>query len=85
MWQNVGMTKDLDFSVPRLVEGNQYFFQVSAENECGTGPATELDNFVVPKSQFGKFGEYIMFDDNYYKINIYKASVSLQIQKALIL
>ena len=54
MWQNVGQSAGTEFTVPRLVEGNQYVFRVSAENECGLGEAAELSDVVTAKSQYGK-------------------------------
>ena len=54
MWQSVVTTKDTEVIVPRLIEGNQYFFQVLAENQVGVGEAAELDNYVIPKSLFGE-------------------------------
>ena len=54
MWQTIVTTKDNEFNVPRLIEGNQYVFQVSAENACGVGKAVELDSHIIPRSQFGE-------------------------------
>ncbi|XP_046554801.1 titin-like [Haliotis rubra] len=40
--------------VSGLVEGTEYFFQVTAENEVGKSEPRESDSGVVPKSPFGK-------------------------------
>ena len=43
------------FAVHKLLEGNEYYFRVSAENEIGQGEPTELDTPVLAKSPFGMF------------------------------
>ena len=53
-YTQVGTTKSLDFKVGRLVEGNEYVFQVSAENDVGIGDAAELSQGITAKSPFGK-------------------------------
>lgn len=40
--------------VSGLVEGTEYFFQVTAENEVGKSEPRESDSGVVPKSPFGR-------------------------------
>ena len=44
--------------VGRLVEGNQYVFQVSAENSVGVGEPAELSQSITTKSPFGKYLVY---------------------------
>ena len=39
----------------RLVEGTQYTFQVSAENEIGVGEAAELAQGISTKSEFSEY------------------------------
>ncbi len=47
--------KTLTMKVPKLVEGNEYIFQVAAENEIGESDFTTLD----PVKARLPFGEYI--------------------------
>lgn len=42
------------FAVQKLLEGNEYFFRVSAENETGVGEPAELDKGTVAKSPYGE-------------------------------
>ena len=41
--------------VGRLMEGNQYVFRVSAENEVGIGEPAELSQSITTKSPFGQY------------------------------
>ena len=43
-----------DFTVPRLVQGNSYNFQVMAENEMGLGIPAELSQGITAKSPYSK-------------------------------
>ncbi len=54
VYTQVGKTAMCEFRVPRLVAGNEYVFQVSAENDVGVGEAAELSQGVEAKSAFGK-------------------------------
>ncbi len=54
MWQNVGTCTSCEYTIPKLIEGNSYSFQVSAENEVGISEPTDLGEVVTPKSQFGE-------------------------------
>ena len=49
-WQPADSTEDLEFKVTGLKEGQEFFFQVCAENEVGTGPFATLSQGVIPKS-----------------------------------
>jgi len=49
----------LTCDVPKLLEGNEYFFRVSAENKVGRGDAVEMESPVKAKSMFGKCGRNI--------------------------
>ncbi|XP_023933258.1 titin isoform X1 [Lingula anatina] len=42
------------YTIPNLIEGNEYFFRVSAVNDIGTGEPAELDLPVLVKSAFEK-------------------------------
>lgn len=53
-WQKVGETKNLEITADKLVEGNQYFFRVFAENEYGVSEPVELPEPVTAKNQFGE-------------------------------
>ena len=48
---HVGSTKSREFKVTRLVEGQEYTFQVSAENDVGVGPPAELVHAVTAKTE----------------------------------
>ena len=54
VYTQVGRTSNTEFRVPRLVEGNEYVFQVSAENSVGAGEPAELLQGVQAKSQYGR-------------------------------
>lgn len=53
-WQQVGTTKDLTFTIPKLLEGNKYFFKVAARNDIGIGEAAELTEAITAKNPFGR-------------------------------
>lgn len=52
-WQQMGTTKDLTFTIPKLLEGNQYFFKVAARNDIGIGEAAETKEAITAKNPFG--------------------------------
>ena len=54
-------TEDLEYSVSGLNEGTAYHLQVAAENEIGTGPFVELSRPAVPKSQYSKYSQFLLF------------------------
>ena len=45
----------LDYKATGLVEGNNYHFRVTAENEVGQSEPLETSAAVVPKSPFGRW------------------------------
>lgn len=51
-YTHVGSTRSCEFKVGRLVEGQEYTFQVSAENDVGVGQAAELTQAVTAKSPY---------------------------------
>ena len=54
-YKQVGTTSGTDFRVGRLVEGNEYVFQVSAENSVGIGDAAELSQSILTKSPYSEY------------------------------
>ena len=60
-YTQVGKTDACEFTVPRLVAGNEYVFQVSAENQVGAGEPAELSHGVVAKSPFGELAIHRMY------------------------
>lgn len=53
-WTKVDTTSELTCRVPKLVEGNEYLFRVSATNELGTSEPFTTSEPVTAKYQFGK-------------------------------
>lgn len=53
-WVSVGTTKELEITASKLIEGNDYFFKVSAKNECGASEAVEIGP-VKAKCPYGRF------------------------------
>jgi hypothetical protein len=54
MYTQVGETDNCEFKVTRLFEGNEYVFQVTAENDIGIGEAAELSQGITPQSPYGR-------------------------------
>jgi titin len=54
-YTHVGSTKSTDYKVMRLVEGQEYTFQVSAENDVGVSEPAELTQGVTAKSPYRKY------------------------------
>lgn len=42
------------YAVQKLIEGNEYFFRVSAKNDMGTGESAEIDRGTVAKCPYGE-------------------------------
>lgn len=72
MWQKAGTTKNLEFLIDRLVEGNSYSVRIFAENEVGLSEEVELPSVIVPKSQFCKFLTYFFVLEKNSLVLIYK-------------
>jgi titin len=55
-WTSAGKSKptELKLLIPKLIEGNEYFIRVIAENEIGESEPCELKDPVKPKSPFGE-------------------------------
>lgn len=55
-WSSAGKVKanQLDFTVPKLVEGNEYYLRVTAVNEIGEGEPAQTKDPVKAKSKFGE-------------------------------
>ena len=59
VYTQVGKTAMCEFRVPRLVAGNEYVFQVSAENEVGVGEAAEVSQGLDARTAFGELSAFI--------------------------
>ena len=55
-WSSAGKVKasELTFTVPKLIEGNEYYIRVSAVNDIDVGDPTETPEPTKAKSPFGK-------------------------------
>ena len=53
-WQDGGKCTEMHFTVPKLIEGNQYLFRVSAENQYGVSDPVELAEPVTAKNAYGE-------------------------------
>ena len=51
----------LTYAVQKLLEGNQYYFRVSAENDIGTSEPVELKEPVLAKCPYGMFNVMVPF------------------------
>jgi hypothetical protein len=64
VWEKVPGTipKDAEEAVvPKLKEGEDYKFRVTADNENGPSEPLETDRAVKAKNPFGKLTEYIVY------------------------
>lgn len=57
-WQEVAKIKDLEFIVGKLLEGNQYYFRVFAQNEIGMSEPVEIKEPITAKNPFSKLIYY---------------------------
>lgn len=48
----------LTYAVQKLLEGNQYYFRVSAENDIGTSEPVELREPVLAKCPYGMLSNF---------------------------
>ena len=62
VWQTVGSTADTEFRVPRLTEGMNYVFRVSAENKLGPGQPEELTSSITAKSPHSEYPGAILYN-----------------------
>jgi len=53
-WQEVTKVKDLECTIGKLLEGNQYYFRVFAQNEIGMSEPIELKEPITAKNPFSK-------------------------------
>ena len=53
-WQEVTKVKDLECTIGKLLEGNQYYFRVFAQNEIGMSEPIELKEPIAAKNPFSK-------------------------------
>ena len=55
-WEDSGKVKadQLQFTVDKLLEGQQYLFRVSAKNEYGVSEPCTLDEPVLAKNPYGQ-------------------------------
>ncbi|CAH1802738.1 unnamed protein product, partial [Owenia fusiformis] len=51
-WQQVETTTDLSCTIPKLLEGKDYLFRVSAENKYGVSDPTSITEAVKAKNPF---------------------------------
>ena len=56
LWQHAGETAETEIVTESLLEGQDYFFRVRAENRYGIGPETETTNPVTAKWPFNPPG-----------------------------
>ena len=61
MYTHIASTQNNEYRVMRLSEGNDYVFQVSAENSVGVGEPAELAQGITAKSQFGEWILFFLF------------------------
>ena len=54
-WQEVATVKDLEFTVGKLLEGNQYYFRVIARNDIGNSEPVEMLEPITAKNPFSMF------------------------------
>lgn len=82
-WQQMGTTKDLTFTIPKLLEGNQYFFKVAARNDIGIGDAAETKEAITAKNPFGMFKTSVsdaMFAIHYLLISYFSKICNFYLQ-----
>lgn len=56
-WSRVGTCTSSKnrYTIPNLIEGKEYLFRVTAENEVGYGDALEMKKPVLTKSPYGEY------------------------------
>ena len=54
-WRKVTEVEDLKCSIGQLLEGNQYFFRVFAQNEIGMSEPVEMTEPITAKNPFSEY------------------------------
>ena len=54
-WQEVTKVKDLEYTIGKLLGGNQYYFRVFAQNEIGMSEPIEIKEPITVKNPFSEY------------------------------
>ena len=53
-WREAGTSENLEFTVDKLVDGNEYLMRVAAKNDYGVSDFVELTEPVLAKNPYSK-------------------------------